>query len=562
MITMMIPFSRILFRRALWSSKNLICRRAISTAHLDPVIQDFTSAIAAKQPAFSLQPTHVRVLYQPAEFYSLLLEMIKRAEHRIFLSSLYIGSEESEILDVISHELSVKPQLHAYFHLDLHRSTRPGASSTAKLLLPLLTTFPSRVHVSMFRSPSLRGLMAKIVPPRFNEGWGTWHAKIYGVDNDVIISGANLNKSYFTNRQDRYLHFNDQPLFAQYCYDFLQTFAKFSFRLHSTSDTTVISPHSFVQDDYILQWLDPQIHPHHIHEKVREALTEFQSSRRVASQIQLDTNEDSFKSKQRVFIFPIIQAGQFAIREEETVLQTLFRRVNAAAKQGSRKRPFFELTSGYFSLYQPYQKIILGSRSVDCRIVAASPKANGFFGSKGISGRIPEGYTHFEKRFMRAVGRAGRLWKEAASGNFKGIQLWEWDKPAWTYHAKGIWLSSSSKALPILTLFGSTNLNSRSAHLDTELSFVMVLPSHQMDAEQDAHKSVDDNPATAYSPQDNLSSETKASTEASQDTALNLRERLQHEIDNIRMNASTWKGARRDVRFSTKLMLWFLKGML
>uniref|UniRef100_A0A0W0FSC7 CDP-diacylglycerol--glycerol-3-phosphate 3-phosphatidyltransferase n=1 Tax=Moniliophthora roreri TaxID=221103 RepID=A0A0W0FSC7_MONRR len=47
--------------------------------------------------------------------------------------------------------------------------------------------------------------MAKVVPPRFNEGWGTWHAKIYGADDDVMISGANLNKSYFTNRQDRYL---------------------------------------------------------------------------------------------------------------------------------------------------------------------------------------------------------------------------------------------------------------------------------------------------------------------------------------------------------------------
>ena len=32
--------------------------------------------------------------------------------------------------------------------------------------------------------------MAKIVPPRFNEGWGTWHAKIYGVDDDVMISGC------------------------------------------------------------------------------------------------------------------------------------------------------------------------------------------------------------------------------------------------------------------------------------------------------------------------------------------------------------------------------------
>lgn len=65
-------------------------------------------------------------------------------------------------------------------------------------------------------------------------------------------------------------------------------------------------------------------------------------------------------------------------------------------------------------------------------------QANGFFGSSGISGRIPEGYTYYEKRFMRAVRKAGRLWREAASGNFKGVQLSEWDKPGWTYHAKGM----------------------------------------------------------------------------------------------------------------------------
>lgn len=73
--------------------------------------------------------------------------------------------------------------------LDLNRSTRPGSDSTAKLLLPLIEEFPSRVTVSLFRSPNLRGIMAKIVPPRFNEGWGTWHVKIYGVDDDVMISG-------------------------------------------------------------------------------------------------------------------------------------------------------------------------------------------------------------------------------------------------------------------------------------------------------------------------------------------------------------------------------------
>lgn len=81
------------------------------------------------------------------------------------------------------------PDLKVFLQLDLNRSTRPGKLSTAHLLLPLLEKFPSRVSVSLFRSPSLRGVLAKVVPPRFNEGWGTWHAKIYGADDEVMISG-------------------------------------------------------------------------------------------------------------------------------------------------------------------------------------------------------------------------------------------------------------------------------------------------------------------------------------------------------------------------------------
>lgn len=533
--------------------------RRISTTHVNPIIQEFTSKLLAKQPAFALPPQNIRVLKKPSEFYDSLLDAIRRAEHRVFLSSLYIGSEDTEILDTIVDVLRNKPSLHVFFQLDLNRSTRPGPASTVKLLLPLLEEFPTRIHISMFRSPSLRGIMAKIVPPRFNEGWGTWHAKIYGSDNEIIISGANLNKSYFTNRQDRYLHFSAQPLLAQYCFDFLQTVAKFSFRLLPVSADHAISPFSIAKDSYLLSWPDSNTHPHDINEKARQALVAFQSSRQVASQIQLGTNDDSFKSEQGILVFPVIQAGQFGIREEESILRLLFRSVNAAVKHGSRKRPLVDLTSGYFSLYQPYQKLILGSRNLDCRIVAASPKANGFFGSSGVSGRIPEGYTYYEKRFMRAVRRAGRMWREAASGNFKGVQLSEWDKPGWTYHAKGIWLSPSSRSLPILTLFGSTNLNSRSAHLDTELSFLMVIPSrHTLKGTTDT---VDDTVrSTECIPvDDRLSS---FDDQRTSNSSQSLRERLQTEIDNIRMNASSWKGSRRNVRFTTKLILWLVKGML
>lgn len=57
------------------------------------------------------------------------------------------------------------------------------------MLVPLLEDFPERVSVRMFRSPKLKGVMERAVPPRFDEGWGTWHAKIYAADDDFMISG-------------------------------------------------------------------------------------------------------------------------------------------------------------------------------------------------------------------------------------------------------------------------------------------------------------------------------------------------------------------------------------
>lgn len=65
-------------------------------------------------------------------------------------------------------------------------------------------------------------------------------------------------------------------------------------------------------------------------------------------------------------------------------------------------------------------------------------QANGFYGSSGISGRIPEGYTFLEQRFMKAVHTAGRSWCVGDGQRpGKGVQLTEWDKHGWTYHSKG-----------------------------------------------------------------------------------------------------------------------------
>jgi CDP-diacylglycerol---glycerol-3-phosphate 3-phosphatidyltransferase len=84
----------------------------------------------------------------------------------------------------------------------------------------------------------------------------------------------------------------------------------------------------------------------------------------------------------------------------------------------------------------------------------------------------------------------------------------------------GIWLSPSVDTPPILTLFGSTNLNSRSANLDTELSFVMA-----------------------------------TSTDG-------LRQKLQEEIQGLQRWAVPWRGGERKVRCRTKAIVGLVGGML
>ncbi|KIJ69206.1 hypothetical protein HYDPIDRAFT_172657 [Hydnomerulius pinastri MD-312] len=480
------------------------CFRSISTTRLDPSIRDFATSLALKQPCLPLSSKDVHVLHEPSKFYSKLLEIIRRARRRIFLSSLYIGSSESELLGALDTALLQNPRLHVYLTLDYNRSTRPGPSSPVLALLPLLRNHEGRVHVSLFRSPKLSGTMAKVVPPRFNEGWGTWHAKIYGSDDEVIISGANLNKSYFTDRQDRYLHFTAQPTLADYCFSFLRTVSGFSYNVFS----------AFGSDTPVIQWPDPSTEPWKIQSKAEHTLSRFQASH-VLSSISSNATKDT--ADDDVFLFPIIQGGQFNIREEERALSMLFNHL-AFRECRSEPSPVMNLTSGYFGLYKPYQDLILRS-SVSCDIIAASPKANGFYGSRGLSGLIPEGYTLLEQRFMQAVQAAAR---SPATGDGYGntVHLSEWERDGWTYHSKGIWLSPSRDTHPVLTLFGSTNLNSRSANLDTELSFVMMTSS-------DA-----------------------------------LRRSLHEEISGLRQWAVPWRGADRRVRWRTRAIVGLVGGML
>ncbi|KAF9506815.1 hypothetical protein BS47DRAFT_1333634 [Hydnum rufescens UP504] len=456
--------------------------------------------IAGSQPRFTTPATSIHVLQQPTEFYNALLSMIRRAKTRLIISSLYVGTEETELLGALHDALSFNPMLTVHMQLDFNRSTREGPGqfrSTAHMLVPLVEKFPDRVSISLYRTPKLKGIMSRIVPARYNEGWGTWHAKIYAADDEVLLSGANLSSSYFTNRQDRYFHLVDQRHLVDYFSAFLRTFSLFAYSLLPPSLSTASSSnnsYSSSDSQYHLSWRHPTAHPRNFEIAAETAIKALQDSHtkpnpRIVSPSVVIPESDPADVEHDTEIYPLIQSGVLGIREEECVLTRLFDHHLESSSQprasdSGRKKTMIDLTSGYFALYEPYQRRAL-CPGPHWRIIAASPKANGFYGSKGLSGRIPEGYTMLEQRFWNRVVKAGREWG-GGEDQAGGVELGEWEREGWTYHAKGIWISpygeSSSSVGPSTTLFGSTNLNARSANLDTELSFLLRTRSRELQA--------------------------------------------------------------------------------
>lgn len=116
---------------------------------------------------------------------------IKNARRRIYLSTLYIGKTEHELVETLNQALRDNPNLHVSILTDCLRGTRETPNpSSASLLAPLVEEHGSnRVEIRMFHTPNLTGLRKKYIPRRINEGWGLQHMKLYGIDDEIILSG-------------------------------------------------------------------------------------------------------------------------------------------------------------------------------------------------------------------------------------------------------------------------------------------------------------------------------------------------------------------------------------
>jgi CDP-diacylglycerol---glycerol-3-phosphate 3-phosphatidyltransferase len=185
----------------------------------------------------------------------------------------------------------------------------------------------------------------------------------------------------------------------------------------------------------------------------------------------LPSNSPKESSISNTAVYPVSQLTPLLKPDASTELlaiRTILRTLSSPAFTNSS----WTFTAGYFNPDPSLTSLLLSTSSTSNTVITASPHANGFYGSKGVSGMLPAAYTLLSRRFLQRITQSPRP--------DDSIVLKEWQrgtvgKPGgWTYHAKGLWVSLDGEAEPSISVVGSSNYTRRSYSLDLETGAVIV----------------------------------------------------------------------------------------
>lgn len=421
-------------------------------------------------PRFEIPASQITILDSPSSFYSTLKDKIRKARRRVYLSTLYIGKAEHELLETLDQALRDNPDLKVSILTDALRGTRETPkASCASLLASLVANHGSeRVEIRMFHTPNLTGLRKKWIPRRINEGWGLQHMKLYGIDDEIILSGANLSNDYFTNRVDRYHVFSSKEL-ADYYGAIHHAVCGLSFLI-------LPDPHSI--SGYLMDWPTANGAPSPLENP--DEFTEYASTvlNPLIQPREKPAPPSTPESSSQTYVYPVAQFTPLLKPDASTEYPAVTAILRLLSSSPAFSGAQWLFTAGYFNIHPVLSSLLIHSTSA-CHtasttrgtVLTASPWANGFYGSPGVSGMLPAAYTHLSARFLDRVADAQRT---------NSIQLKEWRRGTvgqpggWTYHAKGLWLTLPREENPSLTFVGSSNYTKRSYSLDLEVGALVV----------------------------------------------------------------------------------------
>lgn len=157
----------------------------------------------------------------PENFHKELLNLIKAAQKRIYITALYLQDDECgrEVLKAIFERAKECPSLNVFILVDFHRAQR-GLMGKGKQVGNTL------MYEELYNQYKITNIHILGVPVKTKELFGVLHLKGFVFDNTVLYSGASINNIYlgYDNkyRLDRYHKIVSEELSNSFV-DFLQS---------------------------------------------------------------------------------------------------------------------------------------------------------------------------------------------------------------------------------------------------------------------------------------------------------------------------------------------------
>lgn len=342
------------------------------------------------------------IIQTPDTFYNMLLEKVKSA-HSVHLACLVlgIGNESTRLLEALEERMLEEKQ--TLILADKSRNLRDND----------LVKYITRKNLWKIVKLVDTG-KCKIFPHAINELLGVYHLKAYIFDDEVCISGANLNDYYFTNRIDRYYLIKNRELSDYMLHkvfdNHLTIDALTKARLirvergfTTTGDVSIISPgipKRNIPETSALA--NPYANPAH---------------------------------STRLF--------QYTDKQEILVIDKLL-------KMGIGK---VALSTAYLNFSKEHIRLL---KPHTLTLFIPNPKANTFSGFGFLGNTITKLYEYSGLKTLRYMPKC---------------ELYEFNKPGCSFHSKGLWLFGDGFCI---TIIGSSNFNRRSVSVDDECNWVIM----------------------------------------------------------------------------------------
>jgi CDP-diacylglycerol---glycerol-3-phosphate 3-phosphatidyltransferase len=393
----------------------------------------------------------------PGDFHRTLCDLIRGAQDRILLASLYIGPaafpatqpEEVELLRVLSDVAFKNPDLPIQIVMDHNRALRkvPTASDDVTTSSAKAVAQATRRRVHLFQV--LPAPLDVLLPNPFNEVGGVFHIKVYIVDNHLLLSGANLSQEYFCDRQDRYLWICEGG-------NGLVDFYAHLLRL--------LSDHSHT---YEIDGQDKEIisSPTTTRKEFLHRLRRHFCDVSALSAEDLLAKEGAVAVGIPTFFAPSSFFGNATVdfvTDKEATLNFL--------KEGSHHHDTLQLSSAYLN---PTSDLMAVLKKFDrTQLLTAGRLSHGFRPKKNAANKgkdwIPTVFDHLAGDILQALSLS--------------TTLYHWQREGWTFHAKGIWLREenakgrSDSDLVAAAIVGSSNFGERSWCRDMESNLLCIFP--------------------------------------------------------------------------------------